>query len=233
MAVQTLRVAGEIEPSQYNLCGLSIELHLAAYCRVEKLKTEKPLQDARTKTVATVGPACASVEMLVKLLKAGADVFRINMAHGGREAHELAIANIRAAAEQTGFPAGILIDLAGPKIRLGQLSQDPLEIQNGQKVRFVRGLKSTSDDELTCNYESLVDEVTVGEDIVLADGIVRLEVTEKTADQLTCNVVDGGKIRSRQGVNLPGTNLSVPALGEIDIDNAIWAAGQGLSLIHI
>ena len=233
MAVQTLRVAGEIEPSQYNLCGLSIELHLAAYCRVEKLKTEKPLQDARTKTVATVGPACASVEMLVKLLKAGADVFRINMAHGGREAHELAIANIRAAAEQTGFPAGILIDLAGPKIRLGQLSQDPLEIQNGQKVRFVRGLKSTSDDELTCNYESLVDEVTVGEDIVLADGIVRLEVTEKTADQLTCNVVDGGKIRSRQGVNLPGTNLSVPALGEIDIDNAIWAAGQGVEFVSL
>ena len=203
------------------------------FCKVEKLKTEKPLQDARTKTVATVGPACSTVEMLVKLLKAGADVFRINMAHGGREAHEQAIANIRAAGEETGFPAGILIDLAGPKIRLGQLTQDPLEIQNGQQVRFVRGDKSSADNELTCNYESLIDEVTVGEDIVLADGLARLEVTEKTADQLTCTVVDGGKIRSRQGVNLPGTNLSVPALGEIDIQNAIWAAGQGVEFVSL
>ena len=171
--------------------------------------------------------------MLVKLLKAGADVFRINMAHGGREAHEQAIANIRAAGEETGFPAGILIDLAGPKIRLGQLTQDPLEIQNGQQVRFVRGDKSSADNELTCNYESLIDEVTVGEDIVLADGLARLEVIEKTADQLTCTVVDGGKIRSRQGVNLPGTNLSVPALGEIDIQNAIWAAGQGVEFVSL
>ena len=200
---------------------------------VEKLKTEKPLQDARTKTVATVGPACASTEMLVKLLKAGADVFRINMAHGGREAHEQAIVNIRAAAEETGFPAGILIDLAGPKIRLGQLTQDPLTIQNGQQIRFVRGLESKNDQELTCNYSSLIDEVTVGEDIVLADGLARLEVTDKTPDQLTCTVLDGGNIRSRQGVNLPGTNLSVPALGEIDIDNAIWAAKQGVEFVSL
>ncbi len=200
---------------------------------VEKLKTEKPLQDARTKTVATVGPACATVEMLIELLKAGADVFRINMAHGGREAHEQAIVNIRAAAKETGFPAGILVDLAGPKIRLGQLTQDPLEIFNGQQVSFVRGLESSSDVELTCNYESLIDEVTVGEDIVLADGSARLEVTDKSTDQLTCTVIDGGKIRSRQGVNLPGTNLSVPALGEVDIDNAIWAAGQGVEFVSL
>jgi len=197
------------------------------------LKTEKPLQDARTKTVATVGPACASTEMLVKLLKAGADVFRINMAHGGREAHEQAIANIRAAAKETGFPAGILIDLAGPKIRLGQLTQDPLTIRNGQRVSFVRGIESKTDEELTCNYTSLIDEVTVGEDIVLADGLARLKVVDKAPDQLTCTVIDGGNIRSRQGVNLPRTNLSVPALGEIDIDNAIWAAGQGVEFVSL
>ncbi len=197
------------------------------------MKTEKPLQDARTKTVATVGPACATKATLVELLKAGADVFRINMAHGGRKAHETAISNIRAAAEETGFPAGILIDLAGPKIRLGQLTQDPLKIRNGQQVRFVRGVESKTDDQLTCNYESLIDEVTVGEDIVLADGQARLEVTDKTPDTLVCNVVDGGKIRSRQGVNLPGTNLSVPALGEVDVDNAIWAAGQGVEFVSL
>ena len=198
-----------------------------------KLKTDKPLQDARTKTVATVGPACASKEMLVKLLRAGADVFRINMAHGSREDHEAVVQNIREAGKETGFPAGILVDLAGPKIRLGQLTQNPLILENDQVVRFVRGMESASDEELTCNYAPLIDEVGEGDAIVLADGLARLEVTKKEADQLTCKVVDGGKVRSRQGVNLPGTNLSVPALGEIDKQNAVWAAGQGVEFVSL
>ena len=84
-----------------------------------------PLKDARTKTVATVGPACGSPEMLKQLLRAGADVFRINMAHGSRESHTQAVKDIRQASEETELPAGILVDLAGPKIRLGQLTQNP------------------------------------------------------------------------------------------------------------
>lgn len=197
------------------------------------MKTDKPLQDARTKTVATVGPACASKEMLIKLLRAGADVFRINMAHGSREDHNAVIENIREAGRETGFPAGILVDLAGPKIRLGQLTQNPLVLENNDEVRFVRGTESSSDDELTCIYEHLIDEVGVGDAIVLADGLARLEVAKKETDQLVCKVVDGGKIRSRQGVNLPGTNLSVPALGEIDKQNAIWAAGKGVEFVSL
>ena len=199
----------------------------------QEMKTEKPLQDSRTKTVATVGPATATKEMLVKLLHAGADVFRINMAHGTREAHTEAVKNIRDASEETGFPAGILVDLAGPKIRLGQLTEDPLVINNGDKIRFVRGAQSKADDELTCNYDPLIDEVANGDDIVLADGLARLEVIKKEPDQLLCNVIDGGKIRSRQGVNLPGTHLSIPALGDIDIENAIWAAGQGVEFVSL
>ena len=197
------------------------------------MTTKKPLKHARTKTVATVGPACSSPEKLAELLNAGVDVFRINMAHGSRESHTTAVANIRDASQQTGLPAGILVDLAGPKIRLGQLTQNPLVLNNGDEIRFVRGTESKSDDELTCIYEPLIDEVAVGDAIVLADGLARLKVTSKTADQLICNVVDGGKIRSRQGVNLPGTNLSVPALGETDRHNAVWAAEQGVEFVSL
>lgn len=171
--------------------------------------------------------------MLIKLLNAGADVFRINMAHGSREDHNEVIKNIRAAGQETGFPAGILVDLAGPKIRLGQLTQNPLILENDQVVKFVRGKESSTDDELTSNYEPLIDEVAEGDAIVLADGLARLEVTKKETDQLTCKVVDGGKVRSRQGVNLPGTSLSIPALGEIDKQNAIWAAGQGVEFVSL
>ncbi|MEM7782025.1 MAG: pyruvate kinase [Planctomycetota bacterium] len=188
---------------------------------------------ARTKTVATVGPASVSQPILERLILAGADVFRINMAHGSRSDHQTAIENIRAASAKTGLPAAILVDLAGPKIRLGQLTQNPLTLENDQEVKFIRGETATRDDELTCIYETLIDEVEQGDEIILADGIARLEVTHKNQDQLFCRVVDGGQIRSRQGVNLPGTKLSVPALGPIDKDNANWAANLGVEYVSL
>lgn len=191
------------------------------------------LSNARTKIVATVGPASASLGALENLLRAGADVFRINMAHGSRESHELAVSNIRTASQTTGLPAGILIDLAGPKIRLGQLTQNPLVLNNGDEIKFVRGSQSHSDDELTCNYEPLIDEVNIGDSIVLADGIARLTVITKEHDHLVCRVNDGAAIRSKQGVNLPGTNLSVPALGPVDRENAKWAAGRGVDFVSL
>ena len=180
----------------------------------EVVTTLKLDQISRTKTIATVGPACSKTEMLVKLIQTGVDVFRLNMAHGTRADHESAIRNIREANEITGRPSGILIDLAGPKIRLGQLNLDPLTIENGQTLSFIRGTKSNSATELTCTYESLLDELSVGDSIVLADGLARLKVDSIENDKAVCTVVDGGTIRSRQGVNLPGTHLSIPALGE-------------------
>lgn len=180
-----------------------------------------------------MGPASSSDETLTQLIRAGVDVFRINMAHGSRESHTDAVAAIRRVSKETGLPAGILVDLAGPKIRLGQLTQNPLVLVNGDQVRFVRGTESKTDDELTCIYQPLIDEVSVGDAIVLADGLARLRVTEKHDDELICDVVDGGPIRSRQGVNLPGTHLSAPALGDIDRDNAVWAADQGVDFVSL
>lgn len=188
---------------------------------------------ARTKTVATVGPASRSPEVLTELIKAGVDVFRLNMAHGKKENHELAIENIRRVADELEAPVGILVDLAGPKIRLGRLLNEPMNLVNDDVVRFVRGTESKAADELTCLYAPLIDEVKVGDAIVLADGIARLSVTEKSADELTCVVVDGGAIRSRQGVNLPATTLSIPALGEVDVQKAIWAAEQNVDFVSL
>ncbi len=195
--------------------------------------TKSLLTNSRTKTVATVGPASATQEKLAELIQAGVDVFRLNMAHGKRDAHELALSNIRAASEQLKTPVAVLVDLAGPKIRLGHLFEEPLNLENGEAVKFVRGTKSSARNELTCLYEPLIDEVSEGESIVLADGLARLQVTKSSADELHCVVVDGGKVRSRQGVNLPGTQLSIPALGEVDIDNAIWAAGQEVDFVSL
>ena len=197
------------------------------------LKTDVLQKFARTKIVATIGPASNSPEVLKELILAGADVFRLNMAHGTREDHELAISNIRAVADEMEVPIGILVDLAGPKIRLGQLFQDPLQLNNGDVVKFVRGTESKAVDELTCLFEPLIDEVSVGDEVVLADGLAHLTVTEKDSDSLTCVVGDGGTIRSRQGVNLPATKLSIPALGEVDKQKAIWAAKWDVDFVSL
>lgn len=196
--------------------------------------THNVLRDfARTKIVATIGPASVAKENLRELILAGADVFRLNMAHGTREDHELAIVNIRAVADEMEVPIGILVDLAGPKIRLGKLFEEPQQLNNGDVFKFVRGTKSNAADELTCLYETLIDEVSVGDDVVLADGTARLEVIAKHDDELSCIVIDGGTIRSRQGVNLPATKLSIPALGEIDKQKAVWAASWDIDFVSL
>ncbi len=188
---------------------------------------------SRTKTVATIGPASKSPEILEQLILSGANVFRLNMAHGSREVHMDAMQTIRAVSERLDLPVAILVDLAGPKIRLGQLAADPVHIETHQEIKFIRGLESSNTNELTCNYEPLIDEVKVGDSVVLADGALRLTVTESASDHLVCRASDGGHIRSRQGVNLPGTNLSVPALGEVDKDNAVWACQNHVDFISI
>ncbi len=195
--------------------------------------TRPRLDEACTKIVATVGPACDTVERLVELIEAGVDVFRINSAHGSRESHAAVLANIREASDRVGFPVGVLLDLAGPKIRLGQLVEDPLACEVGMPLRFVRGEDPSGPAELTSSYKRLIDELSVGDQVMLADGMVALRVERVDADSADCRVTSGGEIRSRQGINLPGVKLSVSAMRPQDVDNAIWGAEAGIDFISL
>ena len=177
----------------------------------------------RTKTVATVGPASRSVEILQQLMEAGVDVFRLNMAHGNRADHEQAVANIREAGRRCNYPVGILVDLAGPKIRLGTIAAESMTLSPGAAVFFVAGDAPSAGNELTCSYQTLANEVVAGDRIMIGDGMVRLNVESTDGQRVACRVVDGGVIRSRQGVNLPGVRLGVSALLPDDIDHAMWA----------
>ncbi len=193
---------------------------------------KKSKQNARTKTVATLGPVSLNQPMMEQLIQNGVDVFRLNMAHGNRQKHQQAIEDIRAASKSVGREVAILVDLAGPKIRLGQMPVEPIMIETGSQIRFVR---TATDDprDLTCSYERLIDDVKVGDPIMLCDGTVRTVVESKESDGIVCRVVDGGEIRSRQGVNLPGAELSVQALQEVDRENAIWAAENGADFVSL
>ena len=188
---------------------------------------------ARTKIVATVGPACGTVEKLTALIEAGVSVFRINTAHGTQEEREKKLLDIRAASAATGQPVGILVDLAGPKIRLGELAVDPTMCEVGQEYRFVPGTKSSTADELTSTYPTLIAELSVGDAVMLADGTVSMVVCGKDHGQIRCRVTGAGIIRSRQGINLPGAKLSVASLTEADMVNAIWAARNDVDFVSL
>jgi pyruvate kinase len=188
---------------------------------------------ARTKIVATVGPACNTPEMLAKLIEAGVSVFRINTAHGNEQQRDQVLANIRQASEISGRIVGVLVDLAGPKIRLGELFEDPTECQPGEVFRFVPGEESNARDVLTSNYAPLTTELNVGDQVMLADGTVTMQVISKKGSEVHARVVQGGTIRTRQGINLPGVKLSVASLTEADMANALWAAKNDIDFVSL
>jgi len=188
---------------------------------------------SQTKIVATLGPASSSPGVIRRLIAAGVDVFRINTAHGNRQEHGERLEAIRAASRDEGQPVGVLVDLAGPKIRLGELPGGEFQCLPGAEVRFVRGRASSEPGELTTTYATLIDELQVGDRVMLADGTVSLQVEQLGANEARCQVVQPGLIRSRQGVNLPGVKLSVPALDEADRGHAEWAARNGVDFVGL
>jgi pyruvate kinase len=190
-------------------------------------------QRTRTKIVATVGPASSSPEMLARLIHAGVDVFRLNMAHGGPELQQPHVDNIRSLSERIGEPIAILADLAGPKIRLGDLSEDPITCELGSVFFFIHGTEPQATNELTSTYAPLVKELRIGDRVMLADGTVSMIVEGKEPGRARLRVVQQGVVRSRQGINLPGVKLSVPAISVTDHQHAIWAAGAGIDFVGL
>jgi pyruvate kinase len=187
----------------------------------------------RTQIVAPVGPASRDEAALAGLVESGVDVFRLNMAHGSIAEHQETFDRIRRVAEAAGRPIGVLVDLAGPKIRLGELPGGAVECVEGGVVRFVRGRESPGGDGFTVTYERLIDELAAGDSVMLADGTISLVVESRSADEVRCRVVQGGVVRSRQGVNLPGVKLSVAAMSAADWQHAEWAAAVGADFVSL
>ncbi|UQZ87873.1 pyruvate kinase [Deltaproteobacteria bacterium Smac51] len=171
------------------------------------------MEHRKTKIVATIGPASSSPEILGAMMEAGLNVARLNFSHGSREDHQAMVETIRSIGREKNYEIGILQDLSGPKIRLGNIKDRMLD--TGSTVRLSYGTEET-DDSLPVNYQYIVEDVSVGEQVLLFDGKIDLKVTAKDDDYLTCLVVNGGPISSHKGVNLPHSDLRIPAFTEKD-----------------
>jgi pyruvate kinase len=189
----------------------------------------------KTKIVATLGPASSTPEQMHALADAGVDVFRINFAHGNHESHGRAVAAIRELSRMLQRPLGLLGDLSGPKIRLGELPDDGFLCRAGETVEFVREPTPGRTDQLTCTYERLIDDLQVGDRVLLADGLVALRVTavDRVPGRAACLVEQPGRVRSRQGVNLPGVALSTPGITPKDEADLRWALDHQFDYIGL
>jgi pyruvate kinase len=189
----------------------------------------------KTRIIATLGPASESIEVLRQLVAEGVDIFRLNFAHGSHEWLAELVRKIRIVSTELARPVGILGDLSGPKIRLGEIPGGEMQCIEGATIRFVRGHSSDNPSQLTCTYEPLIDDVKPGDRILLADGTVSLQVIERSpaSEWVECKVCEGGVIRSRQGVNLPGVALSTPSVTEKDRRDLEWALQQNLDFIGL
>lgn len=184
----------------------------------------------KTKIICTIGPATSSLSMIVKLIEAGMDVARLNFSHGAHENHQQVMEMISEASVQTGKKTGILQDLAGPKIRLGTLSKPSIRLEHGQKVILFSGDHSETD-EIPVNYPYLAEEVTAGRRILLADGLVELEVEKVESGKLFCIVLNEGELSSNKGVNMPLTKLRIPAFTDKDKKDLEFGLKMGVDFV--
>jgi len=187
----------------------------------------------RTKIVATLGPAISSASSLKSMFEAGVNVFRLNASHGAWDDHLMRIASVRSAAAALGVQAGILLDLQGPKIRLGTFHGGQCELQTGgifsittEKVQGTPAMASTS-------YSQFAKDLKPGDSVFLADGSVELKVLDTDAVSVRCEVVIGGYLSDHKGINLPGVELSTPSLTRKDIEDLQRGLQAGIDFVAL
>lgn len=174
----------------------------------------------RTKIVATLGPASSPKDILTSLIEKGVDVCRLNFSHGSQEDHLKVIKTIKEINEEHNLNIGILADLQGPKIRIGKMKEGGALLQNGNTVEITTKELIGDENRIYITYQTFPNDVTEGEIILLDDGKLQLKVLETNRiDTVTCQVVHGGILTSRKGVNLPNTKVSIPSLTEEDLSN--------------
>ncbi|HYO47288.1 MAG TPA: pyruvate kinase, partial [Gemmatimonadota bacterium] len=189
----------------------------------------------RTKILCTLGPASESPETIRELIRAGMDCARLNFSHGDYDEYLRAIHTIREASDELGIPVAILQDLQGPKIRIGRIEGGAVKLAEGEIVRIVNNTESPGTRELlTTTYHELPHDVAPGDRILLDDGRLVLEVEEiEGEDVVRSVVVEGGLLKERKGINLPGVMVSTPALTDKDRQDIRFGCEHGVDFVAL
>jgi pyruvate kinase len=187
----------------------------------------------RAKIVATLGPATSSYENIRAIIDAGVDVARMNLSHGSYDVHEGVYANVRKAADDAKKPVAVLVDLQGPKIRLGKFEAGPYQLAEGDIFKIttedIIGTKEIS----STTFKGLPNDVKAGDFLLIDDGKVRVKVLETDGTVVTTEVIVAGPVSNNKGINLPGVAVNVPALSDKDEADLRWGLKLGADLIAL
>ncbi|MFC0261817.1 pyruvate kinase [Fontibacter flavus] len=187
----------------------------------------------KTKILATIGPASNNIDILRSLANAGANVFRLNFSHGNHEGHAEVIQMIRKINKDNGWNIGILQDLQGPKIRVGEMEDGGVMIKPGQKITITNEPVVGNAELVSTVYKNLPNDVKSGDRILIDDGNIELAVNNTDGKNVRCVVIHGGVLKSRKGINLPNTKVSAPSLTEKDLKDLEFGLEQDVDWIAL
>jgi pyruvate kinase len=185
----------------------------------------------RTKIVCTIGPASDSQDILERLIRVGMNVARINFSHGDFGEHQAVIRRIRAASRVTGRRVAIMADLPGPKIRIGRFAEEPVDLRPGEIFSLTTQEIEGTVDRVSVTFRELPQAVRPGDRLFLNDGLIQLKVLEATGPEVRCEVLIGGQLSSRKGLNLPGIDLGISAFTDYDRHCLAFALANGVDAI--
>src|SRR4051794_13748347 len=187
----------------------------------------------KTKIICTLGPATESEETIARMIEAGTDVFRLNMSHAKHPWAREVVSHIRRLSEKVSRPVAILLDTQGPAIRTGDLKTD-LKLKAGDILEFtVRGAKDEEKYSVDVNYAGFVNDISVGDTVLVDNGMIRMEVLEKKRNRVRCRVLTPGKLGSRRHINLPGVRVNLPPLTEKDLADVALGAELGVDFVAL
>ena len=187
---------------------------------------------AKTKIIATIGPALQSTDILKKLHEAGMDVVRLNFSHGSYDQHKETIECIKKTSELVGEPIPILMDLCGPKLRIGTV-EDNIVLKEGDIIFITTEEIVGNKNRISTNYYKLLEDIKPNDCVLIDDGLLKLKVLEVTSKDAKCEVVYGGPLRSKKGINLPGVTMSIPSITEKDKKDLEFGLSHGADLVAL
>jgi pyruvate kinase len=186
-----------------------------------------------TKILATLGPVTDTKEKIIDLIHAGIDGVRLNFSHGAHDYYETVFSNVNDACVATSEPIAILIDLQGPKIRIGELQKTQYEIKDGDTLEITMDDIIGTNERVTCSYKGLVNDAKDGEKIFIDDGLIKLVVSGIDETSVFCKIIEGGILKPRKGLNMPGMKLSLPSMTAKDYGDLDFALTHRVDFIAL
>jgi len=187
----------------------------------------------KTKILATLGPSTDTIENMEKLIDAGVDSFRLNFSHGNYDYFEKLFGIINKVCVSKSLPIATLIDLQGPKIRISELKEDHYILAKGEIIEITTQPIIGDNKKVSTTYKMLIDDVSIGDKILIDDGLLHLKVKEKKTDSILCEIIAGGILKPKKGINLPGTKLRTPAVTEKDFADLEFALKHRVDFIAL